>query len=122
MRGGLGIFLLITTMSWKYSLLKGQLILVRILANVDGISLLESAAQEKLADTILDIGLDGTLQWTGTKLHIVALGGNKLLRLVSNLDVVAHLVDTVEESLQFDVDNLLPDFDYASPILHLMVK
>ena len=63
------------------------------------------AIDDTLADAILNIGLDGTFQRTGTKLYVVALGGHKFLGFVAEFNGIAHIADTFEESFQFDVDD-----------------
>ena len=87
--------------------LECQFLLVWILADVDGVSLVECATQYQLADAILYVGLDSSLQWTGTKLNVVTLGCHQLLCLVGDLNLVTHLVHTLEETTKLNVDDLL---------------
>ena len=86
---------------------EGQLILVGVLANDDSFTRSQRIAQQQFTNAIFDVGLDGTLQRTGTKLHVVTLDGHKLLRFVSDADVVPHVLHTLEERLQFNIDDLL---------------
>ena len=73
----------------------------------DGVALLHFATQDALAESVLDIVLDGTLQRTRTKLDVVALLGHKLLGSVRELERVAQLADPLVQALEFDIDNLL---------------
>ena len=73
----------------------------------DGGVLGDVVAKQQLAEAVLNVVLDGSLQRAGTELHIVALGGNKLLGTVGELEVVAQQACALVESLQLDIYNLL---------------
>lgn len=74
------------------------------------ISVLEVAIDDEFRDSVLDIRLDGTFQGAGTKLYVVSLLGDKLFRLVAQVDGIAKVADALIETLQFHVDNLLDGF------------
>ena len=74
---------------------------------MDGGAGFKVAIHYQVADAIFQIVLYGALQWTCTKLHIVALGGHKLLGLVAQVDVITYLLDALVESLQLYIDNAL---------------
>ena len=74
---------------------------------MDGGSWFQVAIHDHVADTVLDIVLDSSFQRTSAKLHIVALRRHKLLRLVTQVYVIANLFDAIVESLQFHVDDPL---------------
>ena len=57
-------------------LFESQLILTRAFPDIDDASFFQFTLHQQLADSIFYIGLDGTLQWTSTKLYILSLLGN----------------------------------------------
>ena len=89
------------------TLFEDEFLFIGSLCYADNSSLCYFAVDYTLADAILNIGLDGTLQRTGTKLHVIALGGHEFLGLVAQLDGVAEVADALEESLQLNVDDAL---------------
>ena len=56
---------------------------------MDGGSWFQVAVHDHVADAVLYIVLNGSLQRTSAKLHIVALRRHKLLRLVTQVYVIA---------------------------------
>ena len=54
------------------------------------------SVEHHLTETFLYIGLDSSLQWAGTELHIVAFGCNHFLDLVTYVELVAHLFHSSE--------------------------
>ena len=76
----------------------------------DGGVLGNVVAKQELTEAVFHVVLDSSLQRACTKLHVVALGGNKLLGTVGELEGVTQLTCALVESLQFDVYNLLDSF------------
>ena len=74
--------------------------------DVDRGSWLQVAIHYQVTHTILDIILYCTLQWAGAELNVVALRGNKLLRLLREVDAIANLPDALIQTSELDVDNL----------------
>ena len=80
-----------------------QLLLFGIFVDMDDRPLRQVAIDDELSKTVLDMVLDGTLERTGTKLHVVALLGQELLGLVAELYLIAHITDTLEQTFEFDI-------------------
>ena len=55
--------------------------------------------------------MDGTLQWTSTKLHVISLLGNQLLCLFCYLEAITHIVDALDERTEFQVNDSLDGID-----------
>ena len=91
-------------------LFKCQFFFLWMLADGDGVAFFHVATEDALAETILNVVLDGALQRTGTKLHVVALRSDELLRLVTDGEVVAQGLHAGEESAQLDIDDALDGF------------
>lgn len=86
---------------------ESELVGIGAFVHHDGVAGGKVAVEQQFAHTVLDVVLNGALQWAGAKLHIVAFGGDKLLGLVAYFHAVAHGFEAVEEAAQFDVDDLL---------------
>ena len=65
------------------------------------------AVHDYVAYSVFQIVLYGSLQRTGAKLHIITLGGHKLLGLVAQVDVITYLFYALVQSLQLYVDDTL---------------
>ena len=53
------------------------------------ITFLDLTTKDAFADGIFDVVLDGTLQWTSTKLNVIALFGNEVLGIIGNGEGIA---------------------------------
>ena len=78
-----------------------------MLVDSNGGALRNGIGEDQFADTVLDIVLDGTLQGTCAKLHVIALGGHKYLSGIAELYLIAHIADALEDAFQFDIDDTL---------------
>ena len=72
----------------------------------DGVAGSGLLAQEHLAQRILDLALDGALQWAGTVLDVKAMVCNQVLGGIGDFQLQAILFHTFVEGSQFDIDNL----------------
>ena len=62
---------------------------VVFLFHADRVALRKFPGEEFLADAVLNVGLNGTLQRTGTKLYVVTLRSHVFLGLVGEFQMVA---------------------------------
>ena len=74
---------------------------------MDGGTLRQVVVDNEFRDAILDVCLNGTFEGACAKLHVVALFSHKLFGVFAEVDGIAKSTDTLIESMQFDIDNLL---------------
>ena len=76
-----------------------------VVAQCDRVAGLNVFQQDDLGQLVLDVLLYGALERPGAKLHVVALGGDVILGLGGELEVVAEAVDAAIEVAELDVDD-----------------
>ena len=88
-------------------LLERKFVCVRVLADSDGVALVDFSCKYSFANAVFNIVLYGTFQWACAELDVVSLRSNKFFCLVGDGDVVPEFLYTLEQTAQFDVDNQL---------------
>ena len=73
---------------------------------VDGVAWLYLFFDDEVGYRVFDVLLDGTAKRTCSKLFVVTLFGYPTLGFGGDVEVVAYLLDALDERTQFDVDNL----------------
>ena len=75
--------------------------------HMQGIARLRFFVDNQLCKSVFQMVLDGTFQWAGTELYVVAFFCHETLGLLVKQEMVATTFDTLVESCQLDVDDFL---------------
>ena len=84
---------------------EGEFLLARALADVDDAVVVDLSFEDEIADTVLEILLDGAPERTGTVLGVVASVDDEVERLGPYLERVAHLLHTLAQFVNLQVGN-----------------